>query len=136
MLRVDANVSYDTELLTDSYQMTFQMASIPDVGNQTNDQLKQSTNKNDCELPTTVTKIEPSTSNTNVKNDSQKITETVENAFEPVESVDVPDNNIDGIKACEDTRYRNFFKMLQFGVPPPAIKLKMNIEGLDPNVLE
>lgn len=116
--------------------MTFQMASVPDVGD-TNDQSKQSTNEtNASQLPTTVTKVEPSTSNANIENDSQKVTETVENEPEPKESVDVPDNTVDGIKACDDARYRKFFKMVQFGVPPPAVKLKMSVEGLDPNVLE
>lgn len=111
------------------------MASIPDVGD-TNDQSKQSTNKNESQLPTTVTDIEPSTSNTNDDYHSQKNTETVENESEPKESVDVPDNTVNGVKASEDARYRKFFKMVQFGVPPPAVKLKMNVEGLDPNVLE
>lgn len=113
--------------------MTFQMASIPD---DTNDQSKQSTNKNESQLRTSVTEVKPSTSNTNVENDSEKVTETVENECEPKESIDVPDNIVDGVRACEDARYRKFFKMVQFGVPPPAVKLKMNVEGLDPNILE
>lgn len=109
------------------------MASVPDVG----DSNDQSTNKNnESQLPTTVTKVEPSTWNAKIENDSQKVTETIENEPDPKESVDVPDNTVDGIKACEDTRYRKFFKMVQFGVPPPAVKLKMSVEGLDPNVLE
>ncbi|KAH8271092.1 hypothetical protein KR018_007816 [Drosophila ironensis] len=41
-----------------------------------------------------------------------------------------------GIRACEDLRYRKFFKMLQVGVPGPAIKLKMRSEGLEPQILE
>lgn len=43
---------------------------------------------------------------------------------------------VDGIKACEDPRYKKFFKMVQFGVPEPAVKLKMKNEGIDPNILE
>lgn len=125
---------FDIELLT-QYQMTFQIASIPDVVD-TKDQSKKPTNKNECQLPATVAEIEPSSSNINVEKDSQKVTETVKNESEPKESVDVPDNTVDGVKACEDARYRKFFKMIQFGVPPPAAKLKMNVEGLDPNVLE
>ncbi|KAJ8913953.1 hypothetical protein NQ315_015191 [Exocentrus adspersus] len=41
-----------------------------------------------------------------------------------------------GVKACEDHRFKNFFKMLQFGVPEPAVKLKMRNEGLDPSILD
>lgn len=41
-----------------------------------------------------------------------------------------------GVRACDDQRYRKFFKMLQFGVPMPAVKLKMQIEGFEPSILE
>lgn len=41
-----------------------------------------------------------------------------------------------GVKACEDVNYRKYFKMLQFGVPAPAVKLKMTNDGRDPNILE
>ncbi|XP_019872828.1 WASH complex subunit 3 [Aethina tumida] len=43
---------------------------------------------------------------------------------------------VDGIKACEDPRYKKFFKMVQFGVPEPAVKLKMKNEGIDPSILD
>lgn len=36
----------------------------------------------------------------------------------------------------KDPRYIKFFKMLQFGVPPHAIKGKMSLEGLDPGLLD
>ncbi|XP_076077663.1 WASH complex subunit 3-like [Mytilus galloprovincialis] len=36
----------------------------------------------------------------------------------------------------KDPRYMKFFKMLHFGVPPTAIKLKMRDEGLDPELLD
>lgn len=42
----------------------------------------------------------------------------------------------EGPKACEDARFVRFFKMVQFGVPPAAVKLKMEMEGVDPCVLE
>ncbi|XP_044255730.1 WASH complex subunit 3 [Tribolium madens] len=35
-----------------------------------------------------------------------------------------------------DPRYQRFFKMLQFGVPPAAVKLKMQSEGIDPSILD
>ncbi|KAH8237517.1 hypothetical protein KR038_003532, partial [Drosophila bunnanda] len=41
-----------------------------------------------------------------------------------------------GVRACEDVRYRKFFKMLHVGVPAPAVKQKMQSEGLDPRLLE
>lgn len=44
--------------------------------------------------------------------------------------------SVSGPRACEDSRFARFFKMIQFGVPPPAVKLKMKTEGLDPNILE
>lgn len=60
----------------------------------------------------------------------------------------VPDNNenieqtapvettIVGVKTCEDIRYKKYFKMIQFGVPASAVKLKMDAEGIDPTLLE
>lgn len=41
-----------------------------------------------------------------------------------------------GVKACEDRDYRKYFKMLQFGVPAPAVKMKMTNEGRNPEILE
>lgn len=41
-----------------------------------------------------------------------------------------------GVKACEDARYRKYFKMMQFGVPMAAVKLKVSAEGFDSSVLE
>lgn len=43
---------------------------------------------------------------------------------------------VKGVKACEDKDYRKYFKMLQFGVLAPAIKLKMANEGRNPDILE
>lgn len=42
----------------------------------------------------------------------------------------------EGIKACEDQRYKKYFKMVQFGVPPSAVKQKMSAEGFDASILE
>ncbi|EDV31388.2 uncharacterized protein Dana_GF14575 [Drosophila ananassae] len=41
-----------------------------------------------------------------------------------------------GVRACEDVRYRKFFKMLHVGVPAPAVKIKMQSEGLEPRILD
>lgn len=36
----------------------------------------------------------------------------------------------------KDPRYEKYFKMMQFGVPKPAVKLKMQQEGLDSSILD
>ncbi|XP_017060417.1 WASH complex subunit 3 [Drosophila ficusphila] len=41
-----------------------------------------------------------------------------------------------GVRACEDLRYRKFFKMVHVGVPAPAVKQKMQSEGLEPLILD
>lgn len=41
-----------------------------------------------------------------------------------------------GPRALEDSRFKKFFKMVQFGVPPQAVKLKMESEGIDSSILE
>lgn len=38
--------------------------------------------------------------------------------------------------AQKDPRYEKYFKMMHFGVPKEAVKLKMRQEGLDPSILE
>lgn len=50
--------------------------------------------------------------------------------------VDIPEIKENCVRACDDIRYKRFFKMLQFGVPAPAVKQKMQVDGLDPNILE
>lgn len=58
--------------------------------------------------------------------------------------VDEPDNNGTEPKdeenkehtANKDPRYEKYFKMVHFGVPKQAVKLKMEQEGLDASMLE
>ncbi|XP_012523623.1 WASH complex subunit 3 [Monomorium pharaonis] len=38
--------------------------------------------------------------------------------------------------AAKDPRYEKYFKMLHFGVPKQAVKLKMEQEGLDSSILD
>lgn len=57
----------------------------------------------------------------------------VANNLIEAESIIVPKS---GPKASEDVRYKKYFKMLQFGVPAPAVKLKMDADGLDSRLLE
>ncbi|XP_055837673.1 WASH complex subunit 3 [Episyrphus balteatus] len=53
-----------------------------------------------------------------------------------IEQVPSPPLEETGVKACEDERYKRFFKMLQFGVPIAAVKLKMKAEGVDPDIID
>lgn len=46
------------------------------------------------------------------------------------------DSKVEESKLKVDVMYQKFFKMVQVGVPIQAVKLKMQNEGLDPNVLE
>lgn len=76
-----------------------------------------------------------------MKRDVQKISEPVSEVSvvqTTNEEVSIPptETKSEGPKACNDPRFSKFFKMIQFGVPRQAVKLKMQTEGLDPNVLE
>ncbi|XP_012231886.1 WASH complex subunit 3 [Linepithema humile] len=61
-----------------------------------------------------------------------------------IRKVDEPDNSETRPKdeeeevqsAAKDPRYEKYFKMLHFGVPKQAVKLKMEQEGLDASVLD
>lgn len=71
--------------------------------------------------------------------DTDVLSVTIEDTT--VEAETVADNeteNVDSniVMAKDDPRFVKFFKMLQFGVPEPAVKLKMQNEGLDPNILK
>lgn len=111
------------------------MASIPDVQTKSSSSsLSQPTNiqsepTQETEPQTaTIESAHESTPSATQTNDIEIETEN--------KAEDAQDSVSDGVKACDDTRYRKYFKMLQFGVPAPAVKLKMANEGFDPNVLE
>ncbi|KAL3266213.1 hypothetical protein HHI36_010395 [Cryptolaemus montrouzieri] len=53
---------------------------------------------------------------------------------ESASNEEIPQN--EAPKPNEDPRYSKYFKMVQVGVPIPAVKLKMQSEGLDPNILD
>lgn len=71
-----------------------------------------------------------------------------ENANIPTDAVDQATPNdsnngnetgapvINGVRVCDDTRFKKYFSMKQFGVPAPAVKLKMEADGLDSTLLE
>lgn len=46
------------------------------------------------------------------------------------------ETNANMTKISESALYRKYFKMLRVGIPLPAVKIKMNSEGLDPNLLD
>lgn len=58
--------------------------------------------------------------------------ETVAEEKEPEGTPETPT----GVKAKDDYRYKKYFKMIQFGVPPAAIKMKLQAEGMDPDILD
>ncbi|XP_075151127.1 coiled-coil domain containing 53 [Haematobia irritans] len=86
------------------------LASIPDVENKDSEK--------------TVQEDKSSVSNNNETPKTETISETPEK--EPT---------IKGIAAAEHEVYKKFFKMLQVGVPLQAVRLKMQAEGLDSNIL-
>lgn len=80
------------------------------------------------------------------RNESSNVNENDTSKSEEVEvrKVDEPDDSETNPKdeekevqsVAKDPRYERYFKMLHFGVPKPAVKLKMEQEGLDASVLE
>lgn len=71
------------------------------------------------------------------KNTTMSAVETnVENNDRPAEKVTPVEAEPKGVRACDDVRYKKFFKMLHVGVPAPAVKQKMLSEGLEPHLLE
>ncbi|XP_029047910.1 coiled-coil domain containing 53 [Osmia lignaria lignaria] len=64
---------------------------------------------------------------------------------EKTAEIDEPDNDkedepknvqIDEQPISKDPRYEKYLKMIHFGVPKGAVKLKMEQEGLDPSILD
>ncbi|KAF5284577.1 hypothetical protein FQR65_LT02403 [Abscondita terminalis] len=72
-------------------------------------------------------------------NDSQLSSVQVENStleLPEVKEEVVEDISVQSCKAADDPRFSKFFKMLQVGVPRQAVKNKMELEGLDPNIID
>lgn len=112
------------------------MASIPDVQSKAPPPLNDQSEKPqelESESPTTIAAAQDTSSTSQAtKTETETETENVESVHEQEQD----DKQMSGVKASDDTRYRKYFKMLQFGVPAPAVKLKMANEGFDPTVLE
>ncbi|ALC38656.1 CG7429 [Drosophila busckii] len=77
-----------------------------------------------------------------VDNEVEVESKTAPSASIAVEEEEVTLDDVDevpkpqGVRACEDSRYKKFFKMLQVGVPAAAVKQKMFAEGLEPTILD
>lgn len=95
----------------------------------------------------TDTTTAPTASNTateKVTNDAAEKTENKPPGGEITTDIasDIPEPTEDttpeptGVRACEDMRFKNFFKMVQFGVPAEAVKIKMQAEGVEPSILD
>lgn len=119
------------------------MSSIPELQNNQliqNEEVKDSNKDNQISPVETVT---------------QKIDEP--DNIKPAETADVKSTETDNTKSSEpdksspaepevektetqpissDPKYAKYFKMVHFGVPKQAVKLKMEQDGLDSSVLE
>lgn len=58
------------------------------------------------------------------------------NALPIEETNGEPEQSEDKTDSLARPEYDRFIKMVQVGVPVQAVKLKVSLEGLDPNVLE
>ncbi|XP_055295882.1 WASH complex subunit 3 [Sitodiplosis mosellana] len=108
------------------------MASIPDVQAKapppSNDQSEKPQEQEQEQEPQTTIAATQDTPSTSQANETENV--------ESIRAQEQDNKQMSGAKASDDTRYRKYFKMLQFGVPAPAVKLKMANEGFDPNVLD
>lgn len=106
------------------------MASIPDLDSCSETVSNDKPNQPVDVVASTEAKDEATKTESTEKSDIEN-----ENRGEAVIATDGNEKAV-GVRACDDARYRKFFKMLQFGVPMPAVKLKMQIEGLESSILE
>ena len=71
------------------------------------------------------------------KNDEPEKKElVVPEIIQKAEAVEQETTNDNLIKISESSGFKKYFKMLKFGIPPQAVKLKMKSEGVDSNVLD
>lgn len=63
----------------------------------------------------------------------EKTEQEINQKSEPSES-ETANTNL--IKISESSAYKKYFKMLKFGIPVQAVKLKMSSEGMDSNLLD
>jgi hypothetical protein len=56
-------------------------------------------------------------------------------AAEPLLALPAPGDE-GGIKIKDDPMYKPYFKMINMGIPRPQVEHKMNLEGVDPSILD
>ena len=87
-----------------------------------------------------ITKELPKETNTEVAKEieDKKLLEDKEETIDKTVAESVSDENDskENTTAAIPEEYTKYFKMIHFGVPKQAVKLKMQQEGLDPTVLE
>lgn len=72
------------------------------------------------------------------ENDTNKLEEVEVRKADELDNSEVEpkDEETEVQTAAKDPRYEKYFKMLHFGVPKQAVKLKMEQEGLDTSILD
>lgn len=120
------------------------MSSISGLGEQTKPNASDENNTQPISTDNTqsenktVNESNDTVDQSNVTNDSKSVTNVVEAVVETtvLNEETQPSESVTVVKACEDIRYKKYFKMVQFGVPAPAVKQKMEAEGFDSSILE
>lgn len=106
----------------------FQLSSIPDI---------QEPLSGDLEVNGNAAEVVPSVHELGTERTSQPPTiesRNTDSEESPAEAPDTSEPVSEPIR--RDPMYDRFFKMIQVGVPVPAVKLKMIGEGLDPNMID
>lgn len=111
--------------------LRFQLASMPD-GNDSPTTPKP-------EIASSVPSLsppEPVSQPIDINANSVPSPEVTATNIESKDETDEIETAVKGIKITEDVRYKKYFKMMQMGVPAAAVKIKMQIEGFDGDLLE
>lgn len=83
-----------------------------------------------------MTTTEPIPESTDINANSVPSPEDVATDVESKDETDEIEVPVKGIKITDDIRYKKYFKMMQMGVPAAAVKIKMQVEGFDGDLLE
>lgn len=72
------------------------------------------------------------------ENNTNKLEDTEVSKVEELDNgeIELKEEEKNAQSVAKDPRYEKYFKMLHFGVPRQAVKLKMEQEGLDASILE
>ncbi|XP_065158136.1 WASH complex subunit 3 [Atheta coriaria] len=112
-----------------------QLSSIPDLNDVSSKPAQVNVDLPEVEVTTTDAVVVETE-----QNQSENVNAEQGNEQKDEKDVNTEENNnglqSDGLKASADPRFRKVFKMLQFGVPAEAVRLKMKAEGVDPQILD